>query len=423
MQTGRGNAKLNRGLAARIALLFRRIFGGSSRGAGYVEYLLIGSLCGLALILMFQRFRAKQNVVIRNQSKTVAALDTPNPRDVIASLGGYEDYTELLTCPGGDICMIPGQCFGAGTLVATETGDRPIETVLVGDKVWSRSPITKAIELHPVLRLYVHRSFVIDLELGHDSLHDETLKVTPNHPFWVDGRGWTRADALSATTVWSPDGLIAATGRIGWSEPTTVYNFEVEGAHTYLVGRAHVLVHNANPPPALCPGPGYASAEDDPEASPHKRQRWADYEARVAAGNGAGWQYPQWSKQYDINMKNPLEGLARQRWYAQQLNGRSTTVETDFGKRQIDVLAETPDGKKLAVEIKTGYEYLSKTGKLPNDKTIEKDKWLVENGYQVVWVLEEGGSGPLIQALKDAGITVIIGSTTAQQIYDAVASK
>src|SRR5690348_9090293 len=176
MKTGGGNAALSRRLAARVGLLLTRLFGGASRGAGYVEYLLIGSLCGLALILMFQRFRAKENVLVRNQSKTVVALDTPNPQDVIAALGGYEDYTERLTCTG-DVCMIPGQCFGAGTLVATEAGDRPIETIHVGDKVWSRSPITKTIELHPVLRLFSHRSYVIDLELGHDSLRDETLKV------------------------------------------------------------------------------------------------------------------------------------------------------------------------------------------------------------------------------------------------------
>src|SRR6478752_7412272 len=134
METRGGNASQSRGFAARVGLLLRRIFGGASRGAGYVEYLLIGSLCGLALILMFQRFRAKENVLVRNQSKTVAALDTPNPQDIIAALGGYEDYTERLTCTG-DVCMIPGQCFGAGTLVATETGDLPIEAIRVGDKV------------------------------------------------------------------------------------------------------------------------------------------------------------------------------------------------------------------------------------------------------------------------------------------------
>jgi hypothetical protein len=405
--------RAKRGFAARIGAFLRAIFGGSARGAGYVEYLLIGSLCGLALILMFQRFRAKENVLVRNQSKTVAALDTPNPRDVIAALGGYEDYTERLTCTG-DICFIPGQCFAAGTLVATESGDRPIESIQVGEKVWSRSTITKSIELHPVLRLFTHRSYVIDLELGHDSLRHETLKVTPNHPFWVDGRGWTRADALSATTVWSPDGLIAATGRLGRSEPTTVYNFEVEGAHTYLVGRAHVLVHNENTPPEQCPGD-----PNDPGSAAHKAQRWQDYLAR-----GGTWSYERWSKQYDVNMKNPVEGLARQRWYADQLGGKSTMVQTPYGQRQVDVLATSPtSGKKVAVEVKTGYEYLSTTGNTNNTDAIKRDAWLAANGYEVVWVLEEGGSAPLLKALQDAGIKVIIGSDSAGDIFSKADGK
>jgi hypothetical protein len=386
-----------------------RIFRGASRGAGYVEY---------SVILMFQRFRAIQNVKVRNQAKTVVAMDSPTPQDVIALLGGYETYTEAINdC--GDICMIPGQCFAAGTLVATETGDRPIESVQVGDKVWSRGELGGALELHPVSRLFVNTSYVMDLQVGHDLLQSETLKVTPNHPFWVEGQGWTRADALAAATVWSPDGLMAATGRIESSVSTTVYNFEVEGTHTYLVGHAHVLVHNATTPPAQCPGdPG------DPGSAAHKAQRWLDYLARVKEAGGTPWSYDRWSRQYDVNMRNPVEGLARQREYAEMLGGASKTVNVPgLGNRQIDVLTTGADGKKVAVEIKTGYEYLSTTGSTPNDKAIEKDKWLAENGYSVVWVLEEGASQPLKDALDAAGIKWIEGSATAAEIFAKAGSS
>jgi len=398
--------------------LLRRLFGGSSRGAGYVEYILIMGACALGTIMMFQRFRAKSNVKIRNQAKTVVAMDSPRPQDVIAELGGYEEYKEAINdC--GDICIIPGQCFAAGTLVATETGDRPIESVQIGERVWSRSQVTKTIELHPVTRLFVHQSFVIDLQIGPDLLHSETLKVTPNHPFWVQGQGWTRADALATTAVWSPDGLMAATGRVESSVSTTVYNFEVEGAHTYLVGHAHVLVHNANPPPAQCPGD-----PNDPGSAAHKAQRWLDYLARVKEAGGTAWKYDRWSKQYDVNMRNPVEGLARQKEYADKLGGASKTVNVPgLGNRQIDVVATGADGKKIAVEIKTGYEYLSTTGSTRNDLAVEKDKWLAANGYSVVWVLEEGASQPLKDALNAAGIKYIEGSASAAEIFAAGGSS
>lgn len=246
------------GLAARSAELVARLFRGGARGAGYVEYLLIAAMCGFGLIFMLQRFRAMSNVKVRNQAKTVVALDTPNPRDVIAALGGYEDYTENLTCTG-DICMIPGQCFAAGTLVDTEQGDRPIESIRVGERVWSRNETTLAVALHSVTRTFVtHDRYVIDLTLGQDALHTDTVTVTPNHPFWVDGQGWTRAEALSTTAAWSPEGPLSAVATVGYSEPITVYNLEVEGDHTYFVGHLHALVHNAG----RCPGaPTYSDSE------------------------------------------------------------------------------------------------------------------------------------------------------------------
>ncbi|HVW29674.1 MAG TPA: polymorphic toxin-type HINT domain-containing protein [Polyangiaceae bacterium] len=248
----------DRGLVTRCLSFVGRLFRGSSRGAGYVEYLLIGAMCALGLIFMFQRFRAIQNVKIRNQAKTVVALDSPNPQDVIAALGGYEDYTENLTCTG-DICMVPGQCFAAGTLVDTELGDRPIESIQVGDRVWSRNETTLAVALHSVTRKFVtHDRYVIDLTLGQDPLRSETVTVTPNHPFWVDGQGWTRAEALSTSSAWSPEGPLSAVATIGYSQPITVYNLEVAGDHTYFVGHLHALVHNAG----KCPGaPTYTDAQ------------------------------------------------------------------------------------------------------------------------------------------------------------------
>ena len=70
----------------------------------------------------------------------------------------------------------------------------------------------------------------------------------PEHPFWVIGQGWTEAIDLCAGDV-----LVTQNGKHVivtdiqheyLDTPLAVYNFEVEGFHTYYVGKSSVLVHN-----------------------------------------------------------------------------------------------------------------------------------------------------------------------------------
>ena len=84
-----------------------------------------------------------------------------------------------------------------------------------------------------------------------------SIRVTPNHPFFVDGRGWVQASELGPAT----DGLATASGDrvdIGaarsLSEGATVYNLEVAHFHTYFVGHVHAWVHNQTT--ACCPEGG-----------------------------------------------------------------------------------------------------------------------------------------------------------------------
>jgi Flp pilus assembly pilin Flp len=278
METGTGRARYTEGFTQRLL----RIFRGASRGAGYVEYILIMGLGAIAVIVAFQRFRAIQNVKARNQAKTVVAMDSPRPEDVIAALGGYDEYRDTIDCQGG-VCTWPGQCFAAGTLVHTEDGDRPIESIGLGERVWSRNETTGLVGLHTVTRLLVTRErYVIDLKLGHDALQSETITVTPNHPFWVEGRGWTAAEELATDAAWSPEGPLSASSTYGRTDPITVYNLEVEGDHTYFIGRSHALVHNAGGvggAPAVCPGGGGGGAASEPAPSwtpnPRADRLWA----------------------------------------------------------------------------------------------------------------------------------------------------
>lgn len=175
-------------------------------------------------------------------------------------------------------------CFRGDTLVATETGLRPIRTIRVGDPVWSWDESSGEIVLSKVSRIYRKRaSGLRTLQVG-----QETIFTTDAHPYWVEGKGWVeacrlrvgdtlltddgtrlavlsndRADSQSfyaGYDVTKDHGEMASMEQQGLfrlaafqpSEPSqanhgiegVVYNLEVEDTHTFFVGKQKVLVHN-----------------------------------------------------------------------------------------------------------------------------------------------------------------------------------
>jgi phage terminase large subunit len=78
-------------------------------------------------------------------------------------------------------------CFIAGTMVETEAGEKPIETVHIGDKVLTRTGYKKVISSGYT---------------GTRLCHDVTLTCgkhligTPNHPIFVNRKGFIRIDTL-----------------------------------------------------------------------------------------------------------------------------------------------------------------------------------------------------------------------------------
>ena len=200
-----------------------------------------------------------------------------------------------------------GGCFIKGTRVHTKEGLKPIEEIKVGDWVLS-SPEdgSGSPEYKRVVRTFEHDPQPV----FNISIHPEGWKpsdrfyfiaATGNHPFWVEGVGWTRADALQRQQwLRLSDGGRAFVGGvqpvyrtdkegIGWITETAsirgrgeafdyanysiikeseqkkyaylpeeiftandpclrvnVYNIEVEDFHTYYVGAKGFWVHNAN---------------------------------------------------------------------------------------------------------------------------------------------------------------------------------
>ena len=153
--------------------------------------------------------------------------------------------TALAVFTGGMTGTI--KCFIAGTLIATETGFAGIESIKLGDVVLSTNADTMVTGYKKVLEKYVRKT----KELVHIIASGEEIVSTPDHPYYVAGRGFVNACQLCiGSPLLDADGRVLETEQIykeylEEDEKVTVYNFQVEEWHTYNVGEMEVLVHNA----------------------------------------------------------------------------------------------------------------------------------------------------------------------------------
>lgn len=134
-----------------------------------------------------------------------------------------------------------------------------------------------------------------------------------------------------------------------------------------------------------------------PNTPEHKADRWKRYQEK-----GGEKSYDEWSKQYDINMRNYQHGAARELDYRKVMNAGEGTLKTSYTNRQIDILKKD---EMYAGQLKTGPVSLTKENAL----AIQKDAALVKKGWQVEHILEKGASKPYLDALKKGGIDVHIG--------------
>ncbi|WP_306294942.1 polymorphic toxin-type HINT domain-containing protein [Paenibacillus kribbensis] len=137
---------------------------------------------------------------------------------------------------------LPCNCFTAGTKVQTDEGEKPIEDIEVGDKVLAKSDETGEVAYKEVVGLFQKQAE----EIYYVHIGDEIIEVTGEHPFWLDGKGWTFVKDLKVGDLLvSSDGSKLVIDKIE-KEPreATVYNFEVADFHSYFVSNLGIWVHN-----------------------------------------------------------------------------------------------------------------------------------------------------------------------------------
>ena len=137
-------------------------------------------------------------------------------------------------------------CFVAGTMILTASGLVAIENIKAGDKVISTDPETFETAEKTVLETYIRE----DSKLIHLMINGEEIITTETHPFYVKNRGFVNAGELAIGDELLDSNcnvLLVENHSVELTdEPVTVYNFQVEGFHTYHVGCFYVLVHNAD---------------------------------------------------------------------------------------------------------------------------------------------------------------------------------
>jgi hypothetical protein len=175
------------------------------------------------------------------------------------------------------------------------------------------------------------------------SVEDETgnvevIHVTDAHPFYVEGLGWTGAAELEAGEhLVSSDGeILTVTANVDEPHPEgiPVFNFEVEGDHTYFVSD----------------GIGDSVSDED----------WV-------------WVH-NWCTPAQL-LANRTSGLSAQSRVANQLRaagfkvvGERLLVRTPMGKREVDIVVRI-NGVLHGIEVKSG-------GAVRTLGQIAKDAWI-----------------------------------------------
>jgi hypothetical protein len=164
------------------------------------------------------------------------AYETPTPKPTI-------DLTVTSAAPTYYMENFHYSCFAAGTPVHTITGQRPIESLAIGDQVLTQDPRSGALSYQPVLAAVHNKPDAVwKINLGRES-----ILATGIHRFWKAGQGWVMARDLKAGDRLRALGGVAEVASVEKDSVQPVFNLEVIKAESFFVGKSGMLVHDNSP--------------------------------------------------------------------------------------------------------------------------------------------------------------------------------
>lgn len=148
-------------------------------------------------------------------------------------------------------------CLTAGTLIQTESGLRPIETIQIGDRIVSQNIETAEISLKPVLRISQRP---ISITCNIVLTNHEKFQSTLGHYWWVVGKGWIKTkDLLAGMHIRTATGSTEIS-RLEAAPDAVTFNLSVADHHTYFVGQDRLLSFDSREIiPTLQRAPGLAA--------------------------------------------------------------------------------------------------------------------------------------------------------------------
>jgi hypothetical protein len=183
--------------------------------------------------------------------------------------------------------------FSADTPVATPDGPTSIGNLQVGDTVLAYNPQRGVTGRYSVTAVLSHTD-VLRVDLTIDS---ELLHTTPEHPFFVQDRGWMPAGLLRpGDHIRRLDGTTGTVqSLIVVAHPQVMYNLTVAVAHTFFVGNSELLVHNTCNP---------FKGKNPNEIDKMFREKGFDPRGPDPANGKGGYVNPRTNRSYHIDEAN-----------------------------------------------------------------------------------------------------------------------
>jgi hypothetical protein len=236
---------------------------------------------------------------------------------------------------------------------------KSIQDVEAGDWVMARDKETGEVACREVANPYSNpnRSIILVTLESVDGT-TEVIETTDNHPFFVEGRGWTRVDELVPGDLVpsASNGLLVVTALEWTDRIEVVYNFGVDEFNTYFVGEIGAWVHNC----------AFAEAFEDMSKSARKSLQHAydRHGKELGLPNWQGKKGEELRKQFNIvtgYIKDNAQKTVRElRPYGEKgsgLPGKKVEVNThlwrDPQSQRTYYYTETLDGKFVSSGLRT----------------------------------------------------------------------